>query len=70
MSYTRGSRHDFDEWADLGCDGWSYKDVLPYFIKSETNANKAYLKSGKPVFKITGLLDLQFDDIFLGLVII
>ena len=33
--YTRGSRFDFDEWAEAGCDGWSFKDVLPYFLKSE-----------------------------------
>ena len=33
--YTRGSKYDFDEWADNGCSGWSYKDVLPYFLKSE-----------------------------------
>lgn len=35
MQYTRGSRFDFDEWAADGCDGWSYADVLPYFLKSE-----------------------------------
>ncbi|XP_060069659.1 glucose dehydrogenase [FAD, quinone]-like [Ylistrum balloti] len=35
MVYMRGNRHDFDSWANEGCDGWSYKDVLPYFIKSE-----------------------------------
>uniref|UniRef100_K1QLR0 Glucose dehydrogenase [acceptor] n=1 Tax=Magallana gigas TaxID=29159 RepID=K1QLR0_MAGGI len=35
MHYMRGSRHDFDGWAKEGCQGWNYKDVLPYFIKSE-----------------------------------
>ncbi len=36
MMFVRGNRNDFDGWADLGCDGWSYNDVLPYFRRSET----------------------------------
>ncbi len=37
MFHIRGHRADFDEWRDLGCTGWGYEDVLPYFRKSESN---------------------------------
>ena len=33
--YTRGSRFDYDEWSARGCKGWSYREVLPYFMKAE-----------------------------------
>lgn len=35
--YTRGAAQDYDEWRQMGCEGWSYADVLPYFRKSEDN---------------------------------
>jgi len=39
MCWVRGERSDFDEWRDLGCAGWGYDDVLPYFERAETFAD-------------------------------
>src|ERR1700740_1162490 len=38
MVYIRGHRADYEQWASLGNAGWSYADVLPYFKRSEDNA--------------------------------
>ena len=35
MVYVRGQARDYDDWAQMGNRGWSWDDVLPYFIKSE-----------------------------------
>ena len=39
MVYIRGHRNDYDQWASLGNSGWGYADVLPYFKRSEDNAD-------------------------------
>ncbi|PWR03662.1 choline dehydrogenase [Meridianimarinicoccus roseus] len=36
MVYVRGHARDYDTWAEMGADGWSYADVLPYFRRMET----------------------------------
>jgi choline dehydrogenase len=37
LFFMRGHRLDFDAWRDLGCKGWGYADVLPYFKRMETS---------------------------------
>ena len=37
MINVRGNRNDYDMWARNGLEGWSYRDVLPYFRKLETS---------------------------------
>jgi choline dehydrogenase len=37
MFYMRGHSLDYDTWRQMGCTGWSYADVLPYFKRAETS---------------------------------
>lgn len=46
MLYVRGNPADFDTWAQLGCRGWSYDDVLPLFRRSER-----YVSGGDSAFR-------------------
>ena len=51
MLYVRGNRWDYDHWASLGNDGWSYDELLPYFKRSEHNEEfaNAYHGQGGPL---------------------
>ena len=51
MLYVRGNPADYDGWAQMGCRGWSYDEVLPFFKKSENYANgdPAYRSRGGPL---------------------
>ncbi|XP_065093148.1 glucose dehydrogenase [FAD, quinone]-like [Ochlerotatus camptorhynchus] len=37
MLYVRGNERDYNSWAESGCEGWSWQEVLEYFRKSERN---------------------------------
>lgn len=52
MLYVRGHPSDFDTWAQLGNRGWSYREVLPYFKRSEDHEDggTAYHGSGGELF--------------------
>ncbi|OAN59259.1 GMC family oxidoreductase [Sphingobium sp. TCM1] len=41
MMFIRGHRWDYDEWAQLGAEGWDYQSVLPYFRRLEDNERGA-----------------------------
>lgn len=41
LIYVRGQAADYDAWADAGNDGWSWREVLPYFMRSEHNTRGA-----------------------------
>ena len=56
MCYIRGVSRDFDEWADLGADGWGWNDVLPYFKRAEGNERGAdALHGGDGPLKVSDL---------------
>jgi choline dehydrogenase-like flavoprotein len=48
MIYIRGNPRDYDGWAAQGADGWSWREVLPYFLKSEN------FEGGADAFHATG----------------
>ncbi|XP_060593361.1 glucose dehydrogenase [FAD, quinone]-like [Ruditapes philippinarum] len=62
MQYVRGSKYDYDEWAENGCEGWSYDEVLPYFLKSEDFLGQE-LKTSK-YHNVGGPMGVTFDTVF------
>src|SRR5216684_4104608 len=49
MFYVRGNPADYDGWAQMGCRGWTYDEVLPMFRRSEH-----YVAGGDPEFRGQG----------------
>ncbi|XP_055644503.1 glucose dehydrogenase [FAD, quinone]-like [Toxorhynchites rutilus septentrionalis] len=58
MMYTRGNRADYDRWASLGNPGWSYDEVLPYFMKTERSSLRGLENS--TYHNYDGMLSVEF----------
>jgi choline dehydrogenase len=60
MIYIRGTPSDYDGWEKLGCTGWAFRDVLPFFRKTENNARGASaLHGGDGPFHVNDLVLLN-----------
>lgn len=59
MAYVRGHPGDFDGWAADGATGWSYRDVLPYFKKSEGLAPSDDIAIDEPAHNTAGPLGVS-----------
>jgi len=56
MCYVRGHARDYDEWTQLGADGWGWDAVLPYFKRSEGNTRgESALHGGAGPLSVTDL---------------
>jgi choline dehydrogenase len=61
----RGSPADYDEWAALGNPGWSFEDVLPFFMRVEDDADfgcQAWHRDGGRL-PITRYLDVELTEV-------
>lgn len=47
LLYIRGQEADYDNWRQLGCEGWAWDDVLPYFLRSQHQERDAGALHGK-----------------------
>lgn len=59
MAYVRGHPGDFDSWAEGGATGWSYREVLPYFKKSEGLAPSDDIDIDTPAHNTEGPLKIS-----------
>ncbi len=68
MIYIRGDRSDYDQWErELGCTGWSWNDVFPYFLKSENwqgEPNQTHGRNG-PLGVSEAPMQHPFTDTFM-----
>lgn len=52
MIYQRGSRHIYDYWASSGATGWSFREILKYFRRSEDISVPELARSSKALINL------------------
>ncbi|KAK9496927.1 hypothetical protein O3M35_012876 [Rhynocoris fuscipes] len=62
MDYVRGNPLDYDEWEAMGNPGWSYRDVLPYFLRAENTTIEAF--NGSPYHSNAGEQSVGYSRFF------
>ncbi len=67
MVYTRGHASDYDRWAQMGCTGWGWDDMLPWFRHSEASERGAddYRGGNGPLPTSSATLPNPLVDAFL-----
>jgi choline dehydrogenase len=67
MNFNRGQALDYDAWARMGCRGWSYADVLPYFKKLESTdiGSDEFRGRSGPIKVTTAEKTSVFFDLFI-----
>ena len=67
LAWVRGQAEDYDHWRQLGCEGWSHADVLPYFKRCEAYSDgDAELRGREGPLGVTGPLNrMELMDAFI-----
>ena len=59
-AYTRGNRRDYDSWVnEYGAKGWSGREVMPYFLRSENNTDPMVVAQNPTVHSTNGPLEVS-----------
>ena len=66
LLWIRGQSNDYDNWRQMGNNGWSWNDVLPYFLKSENNelGKSEFHNDSGPIMVSNKKIDLKMLDEF------
>lgn len=65
MVYCRGLPSNYDRWAELGCAGWAYADILPYYQRAENFARRLEEANENPLHVSGPRFRAPFSDAFI-----